>query len=72
METLLSNGVSMRSHAGVQHQIHHKYAIVDANFANSDPIVITGSHNWSNNAENNSDGCNYTRPIIANIYLQRV
>ena len=68
----MSNGVSMRSHTGVQHQIHHKYAIVDANFANSDPIVITGSHNWSNNAENNSDENTLIihDPIIANIYLQ--
>ena len=69
---LLSNGVSMRSHTGVQYQIHHKYAIVDANFANSDPLVITGSHNWSNNAENNSDENTLIihDPIIANIYLQ--
>ena len=69
---LLSNGVSMRSHAGITHQIHHKYAIVDANFANSDPLVITGSHNWSNNAENNSDENTLIihDPTIANIYLQ--
>ena len=69
---LLSNGVSMRSHAGIPHQIHHKYAIVDANFANSDPLVITGSHNWSNNAENNSDENTLIihDPIITNIYLQ--
>ena len=38
----------------------------------SDPTVITGSHNWSTNAEDNSD--EYTLIIhdntIANIYLQ--
>jgi hypothetical protein len=35
--------------------LHHKYAIVDAKTVNSDPLVVTGSHNWSNNAENNND-----------------
>ena len=69
---LLSNGVGMRSHAGIQHQIHHKYAIVDANVIGSDPLVITGSHNWSNNAENNSDENTLIihDHVIANIYLQ--
>lgn len=36
-------------------QFHHKYGVVDANQANSDPTVITGSHNWSASAENNND-----------------
>lgn len=35
--------------------IHHKYAIVDANTPTSDPLVVTGSHNWSANAEENND-----------------
>ncbi len=34
---------------------HHKYAIIDAQVYNSDPQVITGSHNWSSAAENNND-----------------
>ena len=57
---------------GVTHQLHHKYAIADANFLSSNPAVLTGSHNWSSNAENNSD--ENTLIIydseIANIYLQ--
>ena len=69
---LESNGVDMRSHAGVSNSFHHKYAIVDANFSAADPLVLTGSHNWSSNAENNSD--ENTLIIhdaeIANIYLQ--
>jgi phosphatidylserine/phosphatidylglycerophosphate/cardiolipin synthase-like enzyme len=52
--------------------IHHKYAVVDANTPNSDPLVITGSHNWSDNAEQNND--ENTLIIhdaeIANWYLQ--
>jgi phosphatidylserine/phosphatidylglycerophosphate/cardiolipin synthase-like enzyme len=27
--------------------LHHKYGIVDASYPSSNPIVITGSHNWS-------------------------
>ena len=69
---LQSNGVNMRSHSGVPNSLHHKYAIADANVAASNPSVITGSHNWSNNAENNSDENTLIiyDPTIANIYLQ--
>ncbi|MCH2044922.1 MAG: phospholipase D-like domain-containing protein [Saprospiraceae bacterium] len=35
--------------------MHHKYAIVDATFPNADPLVVTGSHNWSNAAETEND-----------------
>lgn len=54
------------------HDIHHKYAIIDANTPNSDPQVVTGSHNWSQGAEDNND--ENTLIIhdaeIANWYLQ--
>jgi hypothetical protein len=33
--------------------LHHKYAILDAGTTNGG--IITGSHNWSSNAENNND-----------------
>ena len=35
--------------------LHHKYALVDYNHADSDPLVITGSHNWSASAETKND-----------------
>lgn len=35
--------------------LHHKMAIIDANYSASDPQVITGSHNWSNNANERND-----------------
>jgi hypothetical protein len=35
--------------------IHHKYAIADANKTDSDPTVLTGSHNWTWSAENIND-----------------
>ncbi len=36
-------------------QFHHKYGVIDADDAQADPVVITGSHNWSASAENNND-----------------
>jgi phosphatidylserine/phosphatidylglycerophosphate/cardiolipin synthase-like enzyme len=34
---------------------HHKYVIVDQDNAASDPLVLTGSHNWSAAANTNND-----------------
>ena len=34
---------------------HHKYAIIDEGYPDSDPIVITGSHNWTWSADNIND-----------------
>ncbi|MFK7799932.1 MAG: phospholipase D-like domain-containing protein [Aureispira sp.] len=52
--------------------LHHKYAIVDAGDANSDPQVITGSHNWTTAAElrNDENTLIIHDASIANIYLQ--
>jgi hypothetical protein len=70
--TLVAASVNVRSHTGVSNQFHHKYAIVDANNTSADPIVLTGSHNWSSNAENYSDENTLIihDATIANIYLQ--
>lgn len=35
--------------------MHHKYAVVDQGLADSDPLVLTGSHNWSTSAEVRND-----------------
>jgi len=35
--------------------MHHKYVIVDQSDASSDPIILTGSHNWSNSAQFRND-----------------
>jgi phosphatidylserine/phosphatidylglycerophosphate/cardiolipin synthase-like enzyme len=35
--------------------LHHKYGIVDATQPNSNPMVISGSANWSNAAANDND-----------------
>jgi len=35
--------------------LHHKYTVIDASYTQNNPVVITGSHNWSNNAEQDND-----------------
>ncbi len=35
--------------------LHHKYSIIDASFPSSDPIVVTGSHNWTFSANEYHD-----------------
>jgi len=69
---LIAAGVNVKSHQGVTHSFHHKYALADANSIASDPTILTGSHNWSSNAENNSDENTLVihDATIANIYLQ--
>jgi len=34
---------------------HHKYLIVDPNHSDSNPTVLTGSHNWSTSAQTRND-----------------
>lgn len=51
---LTNAGVDAMQHT-LPFDIHHKYGIVDANTPNSDPMVITGSHNWSTAAETVND-----------------
>ena len=53
--TLLDAGVQVYSHQGISGSLHHKYAVVDHSEPQSDPTVITGSHNWSSTAENTND-----------------
>jgi len=54
-ETLTAAGIEVYSHQGIAGQLHHKYAIIDYSEPLSDPIVVTGSHNWSSTAENTND-----------------
>ena len=51
---------------------HHKYCIIDGKKADSNPILITGSHNWTNTAETRNDENTLLiyDAAIANLYLQ--
>lgn len=60
-------------HAGTGSNIfHHKYLIVDPNCPNSDPLVLTGSHNWSQlaNTKNDENTLIVYDSLIANQYYQ--
>lgn len=52
--------------------MHHKYLIVDQSNPGSDPLVVTGSHNWSTSAEtvNDENTVIIHDATIANLYYQ--
>ncbi|MFH1143790.1 MAG: phospholipase D-like domain-containing protein [Candidatus Eisenbacteria bacterium] len=52
--------------------LHHKYMIIDVNRSGTDPTVVTGSANWSNNAvdENDENVIIVHDAITANCYFQ--
>lgn len=52
--------------------LHHKLLIADPNTTSSDPLVLTGSHNWSTSAEtvNDENIVVIHDATIANIYYQ--
>ena len=68
---LASRGVSMRLYNDGS-IFHHKYCIIDATNAASNPTLLTGSHNWSATAETKNDENMMVihDAAIANIYLQ--
>lgn len=53
--------------------MHHKYAIIDNSAPDSDPLLITGSHNWSASANDRNDENTLIihDDTIANIYYQQ-
>jgi phosphatidylserine/phosphatidylglycerophosphate/cardiolipin synthase-like enzyme len=55
LKPLLGNNMMQFDHLGLAGILHHKYAIVDQSNAGSDPLVITGSHNWSTTADSRND-----------------
>ncbi|MAO87914.1 MAG: hypothetical protein CL822_02930 [Crocinitomicaceae bacterium] len=70
-DNLISNGVQAYAH-DLSGDCHHKYAIVDHSEVGSDPLVITGSHNWSSSAENvNDENTLFVHDArVANLYHQ--
>jgi len=51
---LVENSVPVYAHS-YPGQFHHKYGIIDYWHPESDPMVITGSHNWTFSADNIND-----------------
>jgi phosphatidylserine/phosphatidylglycerophosphate/cardiolipin synthase-like enzyme/DNA/RNA endonuclease YhcR with UshA esterase domain len=69
---LTRNGVDFRLYNAGGDIFHHKYVIADAKAPNSDPTLATGSHNWTNAAENDNDENLLVihDATVANIFLQ--
>jgi|GEM_PF-2070390 len=54
------------------YSLHHKYLLIDPSYPASDPVVVTGSANWTSAADNMNDENILVihDPVIANLYLQ--
>lgn len=64
-------GDDIQDDSQLPHIWHHKFMIVDEG-TTSDPVLFTGSHNWSNSANNVNDENTLIiyDDTLANIYLQ--
>ena len=57
--------------AGAEKFLHHKYLLIDTGYEDSDPLVITGSCNWSTNgfSYNDENTIISYHPDIVDLYL---
>ncbi|MEO7907835.1 MAG: phospholipase D-like domain-containing protein, partial [Saprospiraceae bacterium] len=55
MQGVMGNNLLLFDHSSNPGILHHKYLIVDQGYASADPLVLTGSHNWSSNANIRND-----------------
>jgi hypothetical protein len=55
IQSVIGNNMMLYSHATQTGIMHHKYMIADQGNASSDPLVLTGSHNWSSAADQRND-----------------
>jgi phosphatidylserine/phosphatidylglycerophosphate/cardiolipin synthase-like enzyme len=69
---LTGSGIEVRIDPSTAGLLHHKYAVIDAEVSGLQQYVITGSHNWTNAAENsnNENTLIIESNRIANQYLQ--
>ena len=70
MQTVMGNDLITDNQSGAL--MHHKYVIIDQGNTSSDPLVLTGSHNWttSANTTNDENSLIIHDSTIANIYYQ--
>jgi hypothetical protein len=55
LQAVMNQNMLLFDHAGQPGILHHKYLIVDQANPGSDPVVLTGSHNWSSGANQRND-----------------
>ena len=70
--TLTSAGIDLYDHSAFPELLHHKYAILDHSDPGGDPLVITGSHNWtfSANTVNDENTLIIHDPAVADQFFQ--
>jgi phosphatidylserine/phosphatidylglycerophosphate/cardiolipin synthase-like enzyme len=69
LKSSLEADIRTTGEAGI---MHHKYMIVDQAEAGSDPLLLTGSHNWSSSAQfrNDENTLIFHDQAVANAYYQ--
>jgi phosphatidylserine/phosphatidylglycerophosphate/cardiolipin synthase-like enzyme len=69
LKSSLEDDIRVTGEPGI---MHHKYMIVDQGHADSDPILLTGSHNWSSSAQfrNDENTLIFHSQAVANAYYQ--
>jgi len=69
LKASLKQDVRLKGEAGI---MHHKYMMVDQSHADSDPLALTGSHNWSASAQlrNDENTLIIHHQGVANAYYQ--
>jgi phosphatidylserine/phosphatidylglycerophosphate/cardiolipin synthase-like enzyme len=69
LKVSLRQDVRLNGESGI---MHHKYMMVDQSHADSDPLVLTGSHNWSASAQlrNDENTLIIHHQGVANAYYQ--
>ncbi len=55
LQTVMGSNLMLYNHSIQTGLLHHKYLIVDQGNPSSDPLVLTGSHNWSTTANQKND-----------------
>ncbi|MDQ3051991.1 MAG: phospholipase D-like domain-containing protein [Bacteroidota bacterium] len=72
MQGAMGNSLILFDHVSQPGIMHHKYLIVDQGNIVSDPLVLTGSHNWSSgaNIRNDENTLIIHDAAIANQYYQ--
>jgi phosphatidylserine/phosphatidylglycerophosphate/cardiolipin synthase-like enzyme len=72
MQGALGSNMIEFDHASQPGILHHKYLIVDQGTAGYDPLVLTGSHNWSSaaNQRNDENTVIVHSPAVANQFYQ--
>jgi phosphatidylserine/phosphatidylglycerophosphate/cardiolipin synthase-like enzyme len=69
LKASLEEDIRLKGENGI---MHHKYMIVDQGYPDSDPILLTGSHNWSSSAQfrNDENTLIFYDQAVANAYYQ--